>query len=161
MTTSALSAALVAKGTVTVALTKPHDPAAFYRTRAGLYVNSDFRKRILRQAKPTQSASPVTLRHFELGRDIIDKDIEAELGANHEFTETEVCWIIAEMIGKQEGGAAGDLDNTGLFNLFYTPSGVVSVYWHVGTWRVPAWLVLAWLRDGLDWRADRSVFSRS
>ena len=102
MTTSALSAALVAKGPVTVALTNPHDPAAFYQTRAGLYVYRDFRDHIVRQAKPTDSASPVTLRRFVLERNASDKEIEDELGANHVFTETEVCWIVAEMIGKQK-----------------------------------------------------------
>jgi hypothetical protein len=100
MATAQLSAALVARGTVTVALTSPHDPDAFYQTRTGLYVYSDFYGRIVRQAKPTQSASPVTLKRFVLERDVADEDIEAALGPNHMFTESEVCWIVAEMIGK-------------------------------------------------------------
>jgi len=164
MTTAQLSAALVAKGTGSVALTNPHDPDAFYKTRAGLYVYPAFRDRIVPRAKPTQSASTVTLPRFVLKRDAPDKDIEAALGAypglaaHHLFTETEVCWIVAEMIGKQEGGAAGDLDNTGEVNLFYTLSCVVSVDWRaVGR----GWGVDAWRRDGCGWSAGRSAFSRN
>jgi hypothetical protein len=160
MTTGQLSAALVAKGPVTVALTNPHDPAAFYRTRTGLYVYNDFRERIVRQAKPTQSASPVTLRHFVLERDAPDKDIEDELGPKHTyiFTESEVCWVVAEMIGKQEGGTAGDLDNTGKANLFYTPAWVVFVSWSAVD---REWRVDTWRRGGLDWCAGFSAFSRN
>jgi hypothetical protein len=158
MSTALSSAVLAAKDPVTVALTKPHDPDAFYQTRAELYVSDEFLKRILRQAKPTRSASPVTLRHFVLERDAPDKVIEDKMGPHHVFTETEVCWMIAEMIGKQEGGTAGDLDNTGLFNLFYTPSCVLSVYWHPGACD---WLVGAWERDHNAWLAGRSVFSRN
>jgi hypothetical protein len=158
MTAAQLSAALVAKGTVTVALTNPHDPDAFYKTRTGLYVYRDFRDRIVRQAKPTQSASPVTLRSFVLDRDASDKDIEAELGQNHQFSESEVCWVVAEMIGKQEGGTAGDLDNTGKANLLYTPSWVVRVRWLADDCE---WFVLTWRRGGLDWDAGNSAFSRN
>jgi hypothetical protein len=161
MTTAQLRAALVAKGPITVALTNPHDPGAFYQTRAGLYVHRDFRDRIVRQARPTQSASPVTLKRFVLDRDALDRDIEAELGPNHLhlFTTSELCWIVAEMIGKQEDGTAGDLDNTGKANLFYTPSWVVSVYWSA---RGREWHVRTW---GLDvyhaWDAGDSAFSRN
>jgi hypothetical protein len=158
MTTSALSTVLVAKGTVTVPLTKPHNPDAFYQRRDGLYVFLDFRDRLVRRAKRTQSASPVTLRHFVLERDATDKDIEAELGPNHIFTESEVCWIVAEMIGRQEGGTAGDLDNTGNANLFYTPSCVLLVRW-LGVDR--EWRVRTWPRGGSGWRAGGSAFSRT
>jgi hypothetical protein len=154
-----LSAALVAKNSVTVALTNPHDPAAFYQTRTGLYLNNQgYRDRIVRKAKSTQSAPPVTLRRFVLERKANDQEIEVQLGPNHVFSETEVCWIVAEMIGKQEGSAAGDLDNTGKFNLFYTPSWVVDVEGSVGG---REWFVTTWRRDGRAWYAGNSVFSRN
>jgi hypothetical protein len=155
MRTAELRAALVAKGTVSVALSKPHTPADFYRDRAGLYVYSDFLRRVVAQAMPTQSASPATLRRFVLDRDVSDKDIEDGLGANHNFSESEVCWIVAEMIGKQEGGKAGDLDNTGKANLFYTPSFVVYVYWYRGD---REWNVLTWGRDGFGRRSARRTW---
>ena len=154
MTTAQLSAALVAKGTVTVTLTNPHDPAAFYQTRPGLYVYPDYRDRIVQKATPTQSAPPVTLRRFVLERDPADKDIEAELGPNHVFTESEVCWIVADMIGR-----ADDLDTTGKANLFYTPSWVVVVYWLADG---REWNVHAWRRGDVDaWDAGNSAFSRN
>src|ERR1700676_1042191 len=114
MTTQAAVArqsALTAQGTVSVTLTRPHDPDAFYQTRSGLYVHGDFRSRVVRKANLVESAAPLTLRKFVLARNASDADIEEELGENHEFTEAEVCWVIAEMIAKQEGGTAGDLDN--------------------------------------------------
>jgi hypothetical protein len=158
MTTAQLSAVLVSRGPVTVALTNPHDPDAFYQTRTGLYVYRSFRDRIVRLALPTQSASPVTLRRFVLDRAATDDDIEAELGPNHLFTESEVCWIIVEMIEKQEGGAAGDLNNSGNANQFYTPSCVVFVYWLADD---REWLVYTWGRDDFVWGAGDSVFSRN
>lgn len=44
----------------------------------------------------------------------------------------------------------------GNFNLFYTPSCVVSVFWDEfdGDWDV-----YAWRRDGFGWRAGKRVFS--
>jgi hypothetical protein len=158
MTTAQLSAALLAKGPVTVALAKPHDPAAFYQRSPGLYVYDEYRRYIVEEAKPTQSASPITLRRFVLDRDASDEDIEAELGPNHVFTESEVCWIVAELTGKQEGGAVGDLDNTGKVNLFYTLSWVVGVRWGADG---RGWRVDAWGRGGRGWRAGGSVFSRN
>jgi hypothetical protein len=158
MTTSALSAALVAKGPVTVALTNPHDPAAFYQTRAGLYVYRDFRDRIVQKATPTPSVPPIRLHRFVLERDAPDKDIEAELGPNHVFTETEVCWIVAEMIAKQQKGEPGDLLNNGYANLFYTPAWVVNVGWGAGG---REWDVGTWRRVGHVWRAGPSAFSRN
>jgi hypothetical protein len=151
MTTAQLSA-------VTVALTTPHDPAAFYQTRAGLCVSRHYRDRIVQKATPTQSASPVTLKRLVLERDASDKYIEAKLGANHEFTESEICWIVAEMIGKQKDGEAGDLDNTGHVNLFYTTSGFVLLFW-LGDDR--GWLVDSWGPGGDAWNGGGSVFSRN
>jgi hypothetical protein len=158
MTTAQLRAALVAKGPVTVALTNPHDPDAFYQTHAGLYVYRDFRERIVRKARPTPSVPPIRLHRFVLDRDALDRDIEAELGPNHLFTETEVCWIVAEMIGMHKRGTAGDLDNTMNTNLFYTPFWVVSVYWSA---RGRGWRVDTWGRDAYAWDAGDSAFSRN
>jgi hypothetical protein len=144
--------------TVSVTLTKPHDPAAFYRTRSGLYVYGDFRSRVGAKAKPVESAAALTLRRFTLARDASDADIEAGMGENHEFTEAEVCWVIAEMIAKQQNGEAGDLDNTGKANLFYTPSCLVLVYWFADG---REWGVDTWSRGDGDWGAGDSAFSRN
>jgi hypothetical protein len=160
MTATQLAGALVAKGTVTVALTKPHDPGNYYQDRAGLYVYDDFHKRILGNANPIASADPATLRRFVLARDASGKEIEAELGTNQEFSETDVCWIIAEMIAKQPNGEPGDLDNSDdMANLFHTPSFVVGVGWDADD---RGWDVNAWRRDVGRWGAlGFSAFSRN
>jgi hypothetical protein len=62
------------------------------------------------------------------------------------------------MIAKQEDGKAGDLDNTGNANLFYTPSWVVHVAWLAVD---REWLVDTWLRVGRVWGAGHSAFSRN
>ena len=154
MTIAQLSAVLVAKGPITVALTKPHDPDAFYQMGAGLYVYRDFRDRIVQKAKPTRSVPPIRLHRFVLERIARHENIEAELGPHHVFTETEVCWIVAEMIGKQKHGAPGDLDNTIESNLFYTPSWVVDV-----RWGPRGWSTNALRRDDTILSAGLSAFS--
>jgi hypothetical protein len=161
MTTQAAVAgksALTAQGTVSVTLTKPHDPDIFYQTRSGLYVHGGFRTRVVRKADLVESAAPLTLRKFVFARSASDLDIEAGLGENHIFTEAEACWVIAEMIGKQEGGTAGDLGNTGKANLFYTPSCVVRVRWDAVD---RDWYVNTWTAGDRDWRAGSSAFSRN
>ncbi len=158
MTTATQNAILVEKRTVSVALTKPHNPEAFYQKRAGLNVYPDYHRRIVQRANPTRAASPVTLQRFVLDRDSRDEDIEAGFGPSREFTETEVCWIVAEMIGKQEGGATGELNNSGDTNLFYTPPCVVHVHWHTAAlW----WTVRTWRRGDFVWSKGDFAFFRN
>jgi hypothetical protein len=109
---------------------------------------------------PTTSASPLTLRRCVIVRKdgAADQEIEAELGEHHTFTESEVSWIIAELIAKQPNGEQGHLDRSGKANLLYTPSFVVGVDWFFHDGRC---FVDAWHRGDRRWYQGDSVFSRN
>ena len=132
----------------------PCDPDSFFRTRKGLYVWDDFRSRVVAKAEPV--ATIPSYRHVELPRDMNDAEIEAMLGDEHLFTETEVCALIADLTFKQEGGKEGELLNNGRVNLFYLASCVVRVGWVAGYRR---WYVYAWERDDYRWYVGRRVLS--
>ena len=125
MTTAQLSAALVAKGPVTVALTTLHDPHVFYKTHAGLY-GCTATSATVSFGRPSRlcPASPVTLKRFvRPGARCLTwtRTSKPSWDATTSSRKLEVCWIVAEMIAKQKNGEAGDLDNTGYANLFLHP----------------------------------------
>lgn len=132
---------------------KPQD---FFQSREGLYVWSDFNERILEKALSVAAGTKYELAPFKLLESSSDETIESALPKAHIFSESDVCAIIAELISKQPKGEDGSLDNSGNWNLFYTPTFVVCVHWYSvgGFWRVSTWH-----RDGLVWDADTRVFS--
>ena len=143
-------------GTIVVTLTKSHDPKAFYQTRDGLYVWDDFRYRIVANATPMPEGASFKLDHALLTKNMLDREIEAALPANHLFDESTLCAIIAAMISEQPNGKEGKLLNNGYANLFYTSSTVVHVHWGAD---YREWYVHTWERGDRGWRAGRRVFS--
>jgi|GEM_PF-3561016 len=148
---------LIPRDPVSLTVDKHHEPDAFYRSRSGeIYVWDEFRKRIVSKAKSTKEGTSFKVNVSELVQDATDEQIEGALAKNHLFDESAVCAIIAEMIGKQPNGEAGDLINNSYANLFYTASCVVSVFWSGGDRR---WGVYAWGRGGDRWVAGCRVLS--
>lgn len=127
---------------------------AFFKTRPGLYVTDDFRNCVVAKAESTVTIP--AWKHVELTQDMNDVEIEEMLGDGHIFMESEVCALIADLIGKQEKGKKGKLLNNGYANLFYLRSCVVRVYWDADDRK---WVVDAWLRDGDGWYRGVQVFS--
>jgi hypothetical protein len=130
-----------------------HFSSFFFRTRPGLRVSDDFRNQVVAKAEPSQ---PVPKKSTMLQRDMLDKEIEKMLGEGHLFTEGQVCSIIGDMIGKQEGGKEGELLNNGYANLFYLSSCVVDVSWNSDG---REWDVRTWHRAGIRWSAGLRAFS--
>jgi hypothetical protein len=144
------------------ARTMPFDATTFYKTRAGLYIWDDFVSRIVSAAQPVESLNQASLYSFDLARDATDKQIRAELPAEHVFEDTGLfCTNLAGMIERQPDSIAGDLINNGYSNIFYVrgKSGVVfavRVYWFADDWR---WFVCADALGGGRWVAGYRVFS--
>lgn len=132
---------------------KPQD---FFQSREGLYVWSDFNERILEKALSVAAGTKYELAPFKLLESSSDETIESALPKAHIFSESDVCAIIAELISKQPKGEDGSLDNSGNWNLFYTPTFVVSVRWRSGG---GFWNVRTWVRGRIGWYADGRVFS--
>lgn len=131
-----------------------HDPKKFYQDRKGLYVGYGFSERIVEKAEPVQSGTEYKVSSLELVKNAPDEKIEADLGEGHLFEDSAVCALIAEMISKQPTGEEGALLTNGDFNLFYTASCVVGVYWGGG-----GWSVRDWGRGVSAWNAGFRVFS--
>ncbi|MDZ4205680.1 MAG: hypothetical protein U1C12_00470 [Patescibacteria group bacterium] len=141
---------------VTLILTKQHDPDAFYHTRSGLCVWNDFRSRVVAHAKPVEAGMNFKVDGFDLQQYLTDANIEVALPKEHLFGDGRLCAIIAELIARQPNGEEGALLNNGFANLFYTGSCVVGVRWIADRRR---WLVRAWGRGGDRWCAGIRVFS--
>jgi hypothetical protein len=149
---------LVPRNPVSITVGTRHDPDSFYQNRSGLCVWDEFRSRVVSKAKPTEAGTKFALDSHELGSRATDEEIEDALPKNHIFDETAVCAIIAELIGKQPSGEAGDLENTSEANLLYTSSCVVFVSWLAGD---SEWFVGMWDRGGYGWSAGPRVLSAS
>lgn len=131
---------LVPRDPVSITLSQRHDPDVYYRTRSGLYVGNECRRRIISKATPITAGTSFKVNVFELGHDAANKEIRRGLPKNYLFKENVLCAIVAEMISKQSEGEPGDLENTGNVHVLRTSSWEMLVYWH----RVnPAWNVLA------------------
>lgn len=117
---------------------KEFDPQEFFKNGDGLYVYSDFKERILSKAEKVPSLEKA-LTSYDLTKNANDAAIEADLPKDHLFSESEVCAIVADLIGKQPKGEEGILLNSGYANLFYTPSFVVHVDGDGAGWNVDAW----------------------
>ena len=126
----------------------------FFCTRPGLWVSNEFRERIV--AKTSDAGVVRKTTCHVLPRDMTDAEVEAELPANHMWSEADVCATIANMISLQLKGENGTLLNDGHANLFYTSSCVVRVDWGADDRR---WGVDTWSRDGCRWDAGGQVLS--
>jgi len=129
---------------------------AFFRTRPGLWVDSNFRSWVVAKAT-TPTAGRVARKSTKLERNMADVEIEKMLGVGdgHIFDESQTCDIVMEMIAKQEGGREGELLNNGYANIFYLGSCVVFVYWYVDHRK---WSVHTYVRSDNRWYAGGQVF---
>lgn len=125
----------------------------FFQTRGGLWVSENFRSLVVAKAQPAEA---VAMREFNLTRDMLDSEIEAELGEGHIWDESRLCSTLKTLIEEQWGGKSGTLLNNGYANLFYTSSCVVDVRWYSDDRR---WFVSTWQRDDNRWLAGYRVFS--
>lgn len=139
------------------ALTAPHNPRQFYRTRPGLYVYDEF-GHILRDAKPIESLKACTGKSYDLRKQSYDRRITAELPEGHEWDPSELYARLALMLEKQWGGKKGELLNNGSAILFYVPGFTWSVRWYADDGR---WSVYVWERDEVEWSAGGRVFPRN
>lgn len=154
------------KGTITLELLKQVNPkieltidsavsaSEYFTTREGLWVSSGFTERVLRSITPSKSEQ--VIESWELLQDAADPNIELALENTNVFNTGDVCSIVATLIEKQKKGEEGTLDNSGKWNLFYTPTCVVFVGWYSSDGE---WNVSAWRRGGSGWRAGNRVFS--
>lgn len=133
---------------------KDFNPKKFFVDREGLYIWSGFKERILATTPEVTKWGAISVSSFDLKDYATDAQIEKALPKDHIFKESDVCAVIADLIGKQTKGETGSLVNTGRANLFYTTAFVVSVDWYGG-----AWYVYAWDRDDDEWSAVYRVFS--
>lgn len=115
-------------------------PSDFFKSKDGLYVDSDFTSRILSKTSIVP-ARDYSVQPWKLLSPANDATIESALPEQHTFDESAVSAIIADLISKQPEGAEGALANDGSWNLFYTPEFVVYVFWYSYSrhWRVGAW----------------------
>ncbi|MGA8611710.1 MAG: hypothetical protein WB760_08315 [Xanthobacteraceae bacterium] len=150
------SSVLIPRGSISLTLSQPHDPATFYQTRDGLFVYDDYTNRIASKARPVPAGTVYQLAFAELSEEATDKQIERSLPKNYLFDEGAVCAIVAELIGKQQRGELGNLEHTGKANLLYAASCVVVVRWSAG---YRGWNVFAWRRGGSRWHAGPRVLS--
>lgn len=143
-----------AKGEIEILIGSPLDPKEFFKNGEGLRVWSGFEERLLKKVKQLKGPLEFKLETNDLVQNANDKQIEESLGGDINFKESELCAILAHLISEQPKGKKGLLLNDGNWNLFYTPSCVVRVYWLGG-----GWFVRAWGRDDGAWLAGGRVFS--
>ncbi len=139
-------------------LTNRFDPNAFCQTCRGLWVSDDFRRLILAKAQSIERLDAAPGTYFDLVERAHDREIRAELPANHEFEISELCARIAQLILAQPEGQAGDLLNNGSWNIFYVAGFAVRVRWNSD---FQEWNVDVWREDAYHWRADSRAFSRN
>lgn len=141
---------------VTIQVAHDFSPTDFFKNRDGLYVDSDFKTRILNKIPSDTPDRECSLLPWKLLMSANDATIESALPEKHIFSESDVSVIIADLIGKQPEGSDGILLNDGSWNLFYTPEFVVGVGW-ISDSRY--WFVSAWFRRGSVWREGGRVFA--
>lgn len=106
------------------------------------YIDSDFHERIA-DVELEKRDVPA---HQKLTRYMNDSEIESELKPG-------IC-DMSDVLAFLENPPEGTKD--GYWNLFYTPTFVVSVDWHS---RARHWDVGTWRRGDVGWRGGRRVFS--
>jgi len=141
----------------TATLDKRHVPAEFWRDTdeaPARRVWGTFATTVVARAKPREPSSVVKVPYANLSRATTVRDILAYPGVG-DFDPTNLSALIAEMIGQQPNGEAGNLLNDGRGNLFPCGSVLVVVDWSDFDRR---WDVVDWSPGG-EVRAGRRVFS--
>lgn len=142
--------------------TDPFDPYRYFENRTGLYVGSDFKKRILSAAQRTNGFPEMTVGSFDLVKPAYDTEIRSEGHDDHVFENTgEFCAILAGMIDKQPNGGEGNLLSNGDWTIFYVHGADGEIYAVYDSWqKAPAreWLVYADKLDSRQRRAGSRVF---
>lgn len=141
---------------VKIVVPENFSPKDFFVTKDGLFIYSDFNERILDKATEVSAGTEYSLTSGTLLTSANDAMIESALLEDHDFSESDVCAIVSELIKKQPAGEEGALKTDGSWNIFYTPAFVVVVYWYA---RGRFWRVFAWLRSGGGWLGGGRVFS--
>lgn len=141
-----------------LALASPFNPLASLKTLNGLWVSDEFESRILSQASVVNKLDSATCSSYNLKKNLCDREIISELPGSYEWSASEICVRIAQMIGRQPSGSEGDLLNNGYSNLFYVPGRVVNVTCYAVSRR---WDVFVWKRGVYLWNAGSRVFVRN
>lgn len=145
-------------------LAKMFDEAAFFKTRRGLWVDSDLERYVGIVARSTRGANVL-----KAPRVLTENENEAKIfgqpgSAQYQKLLDNAADLgqIAELIAAQEGGIPGVLLNNGCANLFAVRGKagalrVVSIHWDAAFHR---WFVYCRLfRADYVWGADHLVFS--
>ena len=135
-------------------LTSRLDLKTFFQIRKGLYLWNDNMGRVLRAAKPVDTADAVSIASVDLTRNAYDREIKAELPENHEVE----LWHIAKLIEAQANGEDGPLLTSGYANIFYISGFAVFVGWSAVSAK---WHVHDWNLGVAYWNAGNRVFSRN
>lgn len=155
---------LALRGWVSLPAVASFDPAAFYQTRAGLYVWKSFSNRILSAAFRVENLPATTIQSYDLVKEkgANYAEIRAELPEGHVFKDASAfCAQLAGRIKRQAGGKEGGLLANGNVNIFCV-RGIdevvfaVSVYWDSDGRR---WDVDARPLYDYRWSAGSRVFS--
>lgn len=151
---------LAALTSVTVARSaiNPHD---FFKTRAGLWMSSNFNDLILSGASKKVSADEATVGYADLVKDANDAQIGNELPVGYTFEDVDTFLVhLATLIEGQWGGKEGTLLNNGYANIFYVKVNsdvfTVDVYWRAGS---RGWSCHAYRLDAGRWCAGSRAFS--
>jgi len=132
-------ARLALRKTIIITLKGSFEPDWFFNSRSGLLVQEWFQYQIAKNARRVEPGTKFKLSIFDVVGDTYYDPIAREFGDNLFFDETAACAVVAKMIGRQENGEAGYLDNTNKENILYlTNDRVVYVLWAERCWHVYA-----------------------
>ncbi len=148
---------LISPVVTTVTLSEDRDPRIFFQSRDGLYVRNSYQELIVSRALPAKAGLSLTISSFETQEDMLEKDIAKMLPFSHDFSETEVAALIAELVSCQPHGEPGVLAGNQTANLFFTSKCPVSAMWCPSdncVW----WGIVAW-GEFIRFKAGTRVFS--
>ncbi|MBI5457653.1 hypothetical protein HY971_02925 [Candidatus Kaiserbacteria bacterium] len=137
-------------------------PAEFYlrgppreKNAYGVFPWTSFIERVVVEAGSFVPNKAPALVAFDVAGRAYDSDIKRALPAHHEFGESEVCWVIAQLSSAQRNGETGALVANGHANVFYTASHAVLLIWcgaKIG------WGIGAWQSGNNRWETGDRVF---
>lgn len=143
---------------IDLVLSAQYDLATFYVYESlGMHIFSAVEwKEAAAHAQSLMAGTPFAVEIFEVGAEkgVTNAQIEAELPEKHFFDANALYSVIAELISRQPHGEAGDLENTGEANVFYTGPGDSPVHL---SWR-DGWLVGQNFLNAFGVNEDARVF---